>query len=71
MVGARTLHLGQESDGCDALQRAARPHERLLAEDALQDAQADSLTDTGKSLIPTLEQLISWAKAHFEEVVRP
>lgn len=30
-----------------------------------------SLTDTGKSLIPTLEQLISWAKAHFEEVVRP
>ena len=30
-----------------------------------------SLTDTGKSLIPTLEQLISWAKAHFEEVVTP
>ena len=30
-----------------------------------------SLTDTGKSLIPALEQLISWAKAHFEEVVRP
>ncbi|MDD5822078.1 MAG: helix-turn-helix domain-containing protein [Prevotella sp.] len=30
-----------------------------------------SLTDTGKSLIPALEQLISWAKAHFSEVVRP
>ena len=30
-----------------------------------------SLTDTGKSLIPALEQLISWAKAHFGEVVRP
>ena len=27
--------------------------------------------EAGKSLIPTLEQLISWAKAHFEEVVRP
>lgn len=29
------------------------------------------LTDVGQSLIPTLEQLIGWAKTHFDEVVRP
>jgi len=28
------------------------------------------LSDTGKSLIPAIEQLISWAKEHFDEVVR-
>lgn len=28
------------------------------------------LTDTGKSLIPAINQLIGWAKAHFDEVVR-
>ena len=35
----------------------------------LKQLQASHLV--GRSLIPTLEQLISWAKAHFEEVVRP
>lgn len=29
------------------------------------------LTDTGKSLIPAIDQLIGWAKTHFDEVVRP
>lgn len=29
------------------------------------------LTDVGQSLIPTLDQLIGWAKTHFDEVVRP
>lgn len=29
------------------------------------------LTDVGKSLIPSIEQLIGWAKQHFDEVVRP
>jgi DNA-binding HxlR family transcriptional regulator len=29
------------------------------------------LTDVGKSLIPAIEQLIDWAKAHFDDVVRP
>ena len=29
------------------------------------------LTDVGQSLIPTLDQLIGWAKTHFNEVVRP
>ncbi len=29
------------------------------------------LTDTGKSLIPAIDQLIGWAKKHFDEVVRP
>ena len=29
------------------------------------------LTDVGLSLIPAIEQLIGWAKKHFDEVVRP
>lgn len=29
------------------------------------------LTDIGKSLIPAIDQLIGWAKIHFDEVVRP
>lgn len=29
------------------------------------------LTDTGKSLIPAINQLIGWAKEHFDDVVRP
>ena len=29
------------------------------------------LTDVGQSLIPTLDQLIGWAKTHFDEVTRP
>ena len=29
------------------------------------------LTDVGKSLMPTLNELISWAKKHFDEVARP
>ena len=29
------------------------------------------LTDVGQSLIPTLDQLIGWAKTHFDEVVSP
>ena len=29
------------------------------------------LTDVGQSLIPTLDQLIGWAKTHFDEVARP
>lgn len=28
------------------------------------------LTDTGKSLIPAMNQLIDWAKEHFDDVVR-
>ena len=29
------------------------------------------LTDIGKSLIPAIDQLIGWAKIHFDDVVRP
>jgi DNA-binding HxlR family transcriptional regulator len=29
-----------------------------------------SLTKTGKSLIPTIEQMIDWAQTNFEEVVK-
>ncbi|OCW95334.1 transcriptional regulator [Macellibacteroides sp. HH-ZS] len=29
-----------------------------------------SLTETGKSLIPTIEQMIEWAQTNFEEVVK-
>jgi len=28
-----------------------------------------SLTDTGKSLMPAIEALITWGKEHFKEVV--
>lgn len=29
------------------------------------------LTDIGKSLIPAINQLIGWAKEHFDDVARP
>lgn len=29
-----------------------------------------SLTETGKTLMPTIQQMIDWAQGHFEEVTR-
>lgn len=29
-----------------------------------------SLTETGKSLMPTIQQMIDWAQQHFEEVTK-